>query len=57
MGKWTKAAEKRRMEIDDAQEKADDLGKLLDAIPPGQRKRLLEDEICGAILRKYGIAE
>jgi len=57
MRKWTKAAEKRRMEIDAAQEMADDMKRLLDAMPPGQRKKLLEDEICGAILRKYGIAE
>lgn len=38
-------------------EKADDLQVLLDALPPGQRKQLLKDEKCAAILRKYGISE
>ena len=36
-----------------AQEKAEDLHALLSALPPGQKKRLLEDEVCGAIIRKY----
>jgi len=55
MNKWAKAAEKRRAEIDAIQEKANDLQGLLDAMPPGQRKKLLEDAACGEILRKYGI--
>ena len=38
-------------------EKADDLMILLEALPPGQRKNLLKDERCGAILRKYGVGE
>ena len=37
-------------------EKAADLTILLDHLPPGQVKRLLKDEICGAILAKYGVA-
>lgn len=36
-------------------EKADDLMILLGALPPGQVKNLLKDEVCGAILSKYGI--
>ena len=36
-------------------EKADDLMTLLSALPPGQVKKLLKDETCGAILSKYGI--
>lgn len=36
-------------------EKANDLMTLLDHLPPGQVKKLLKDEVCGAILRKYGL--
>ena len=36
-------------------EKAADLTILLDHLPPGQVKHLLKDEICGAILAKYGV--
>lgn len=36
-------------------EKANDLMTLLSALPPGQVKNLLKDEVCGAILEKYGI--
>ena len=36
-------------------EKADDLLKLLEALPPGQVKNLLKNETCAAILSKYGI--
>ena len=57
MGKWTKAAEKRRAEIDRSDEQARDLERLLTALPAGQRKKLLEDETCAAILRKYGVTE
>lgn len=38
-------------------EAAEDLAKLLTALPPGQRKQLLKDEMCAVILTKYGIAE
>lgn len=37
------------------EETANDLHTLLGALPPGQVKQLLKNEICGAILRKYGI--
>ena len=40
-----------------AQEKANDLQILIDAMPFGQRKKLLEDEVCRAILHKYGVTE
>lgn len=43
---------KHRKEFD---EKANDFQTLLNALPPGQVKRLLKDEICGPILEKYGI--
>jgi len=36
-------------------EKAKDLLVLLGALPPGQVKNLFKDDICGAILQKYGI--
>lgn len=35
--------------------KAVDLMILLGALPPGQIKKLLKDEVCAAILEKYGI--
>lgn len=38
-------------------EAADDLHTLLNALPPGQAKNLLKDEVCGPILKKYGIEE
>ena len=57
MNKWTMAAKRRKAEIDEAEEQANDLKILLDAMPPGQRKKLLEDEVCGIVLRKYGITE
>lgn len=36
-------------------EKANDLITLLSALPPGQVKQLLKDEVCKTILEKYGI--
>lgn len=38
-------------------EAAQDLMALLSALPPGQKKQLLKDEACAAILKKYGITE
>ena len=38
-------------------ERAEDFITLLDALPPGQVKKLLKDETCAAILNKYGITE
>lgn len=37
------------------EEKANDFMTLLGALPPGQVKNLLKDEVCGPILEKYGI--
>ncbi|MGN1021620.1 MAG: hypothetical protein ACI4O7_14755 [Aristaeellaceae bacterium] len=37
--------------------RADDLMTLLSALPPGQVKNLLKDEVCAAILTKYGVEE
>ena len=39
----------------EADEKANDLMTLLSALPPGQIKNLLKNEVCAAILEKYGI--
>lgn len=36
-------------------EKAGDFMTLLNALPPGQVKKLLKDATCGPILEKYGI--
>lgn len=36
-------------------EKADDLMAILGALPPGQVKNLMKNEVIGHILRKYGI--
>lgn len=52
---WKKrvlAYNRKRAEAD---EKAGDLMTLLNALPPGQRKQLLKDATCAAILAKYGI--
>lgn len=38
-----------------SKEKADDFITLLGALPPGQVKNLLKDEVCAPILEKYGI--
>ena len=38
-------------------EAAQDLMTLLGALPPGQKKQLLQDEVCGRILAKYGVTE
>lgn len=57
MNEWTNAAKKRKTEIDAANEKANDFQILLNALPPGQRKQMLKDEACAAILTKYGITE
>lgn len=62
MSKWKNVPEARRKQIfaynqaraADA-EAAADLKALLDALPPGQKKQLLKDEACAAILSKYGI--
>lgn len=38
-------------------EKADDLMKILAALPTGLIKLLLNNDTCAAILRKYGVEE
>lgn len=43
--------------VADAKEKADDLMTIIGALPPGQAKNLLKDEVIGPILQKYGISE
>lgn len=45
---------RKRKETD---EKASDFEKLMQALPPGQRKQLLKDETCAEILRRHGYAE
>ena len=57
MNRWTRAAEKRRAEIDAQSEMAADLKRLLEALPRGQRMQLMKDETCAEILRKYGMTE
>lgn len=40
-----------------SREQADDLMTILGALPPGQAKNLLKNEIIGPILEKYGVTE
>lgn len=54
---WKKRAlefNRRRAEND---EKAQDLLILLRVLPQGVRKQLLRDEVCAAVLDKYGMGE
>ena len=58
MNKWTNGAKKRRVVIDEAQAKSDDLDVIVEALkqlPPGQLKKVLTDDVC-AVLEKYGFA-
>lgn len=57
MNKWTKAAQKLKMQMDEANEKAQDMQTLLAALPHGQVKQLMKDDTCAAILAKYGITD
>lgn len=41
----------------EADEKANDLVILLNALPSGQLKQLMKDETCYAILLKYGVVK
>ena len=52
---WKKKVFAYNLERAKDKEAAQDLMTLLDALPPGQRKQLLKDETCAAILNKYGI--
>lgn len=59
MRKWEIAAIKRRMEIDAADEKANDLDIIVSEImklPYGQLKKVLTPEVM-EVLKKYGYAE
>lgn len=59
MRKWEIAAIKRKMEIDAADEKANDLDIIVSEImklPYGQLKKVLTPEVM-AVLKKYGYAE
>lgn len=64
MSKWKHVSEARRKEIfafnlarAADREAAQDLHKLLNALPPGQKRQLLRDETCAAILTKYGVTQ
>lgn len=59
MRKWEIAAIKRKMEIDAADEKANDLDIIVSEImklPYGQIKKVLTPEVM-EVLKKYGYAE
>lgn len=59
MRKWESAAIKRKMEIDAADEKANDLDIIVSEImklPYGQLKKVLTPEVM-EVLKKYGYAE
>ena len=59
MRKWEIAAIKRKMEIDTADEKANDLDIIVSEImklPYGQLKKVLTPEVM-EVLKKYGYAE
>lgn len=57
MGKWTKAAKALKEKLDAREKRAADMDIILSKLvllPPGQLKKLLDDEVI-AILEKYGI--
>lgn len=57
MGKWTKAAKAVKAKLDEREARASDMDIVLNKIarlPPGQLKKLLDDEFL-AVLSKYGI--
>ena len=56
MGKWTKAAKALKEQLDKRESKATDMDILLSriaALPPGQLKKILDEETI-AIFQKYG---
>ena len=57
MARLKDAVDARAAEIKTAETAAADFRDLLDALPPGQVKRLYKDPTCAAILEKYGVAE
>ena len=57
MGKWTKAAEKLKVQLDANESMATDMKVLISRIselPPGQMKKVLTEDVL-EILRKYGV--
>lgn len=57
MRKWSNGARKRKAALDQREELASDMEKLVAGIaklPPGQLKKVLSDEVC-AVLAKHGI--
>ena len=57
MNPWKKKVLEYNKKRAAADEKSADLMTLLGALPPGQVKNLLKDEVCASILQKYGIGE
>lgn len=55
MNPWKKRVLAFNRKRAEANEKAEDIVKLLNALPPGQVKNLLKKKECAVILRKYGI--
>ena len=58
MQKWSNGAKRRLVEIRAAEDGAEDMRAIADAmakLPPGQLKKLLTDDII-AILAKYGVS-
>lgn len=56
MGKWTKAAKALKEQLDQRESRATDMDILLSriaALPPGQLKKILDEETI-AIFQKYG---
>ena len=57
MARLKDAVDARAAEIKTAETAAADFRALLDALPPGQVKKLYKNPTCAAILEKYGVAE
>lgn len=58
MQKWSNGAKKRLVEIRAAEDGAEDMRILADAmakLPPGQLKKVLSDHVI-AVLKKYGVS-
>lgn len=54
---WKSKVLKFNRKCKETDEKAGDFERLMQALPPGQRKQLMKDEACAEILKKYGITE
>lgn len=64
MSKWQHVPEAKKKKLFEYnrlravdREAAEDLHRLLEALPPGQVKQLLKDDVCAGILSKYGITK